>query len=324
MSKRNAIVKPVEKEMEAFNQLYKKVLQGHSSDFQSMIDYVNEANGKKIRPLISLLTAKVCGETNQKTVDYAVVLELLHTATLIHDDVVDDTKVRRGRPSANARYDNRVAVLLGDYILSIAIVRAVMSQSLQILGIISSLAQNLAEGELSQLISSDGKMISEERYFEIIRKKTAVLLSSCSEMGALSVGADKQTIENFRLFGEYLGICFQIRDDIFDYFEQGDIGKPTGNDIREGKVTLPLIYALHTAPKEKAAEMLKLIREGNFTIDNVQLLINFAKEFKGIEYAETKMKNIRQQALILLDDFPETEAKKALIELVDYVIERRK
>ncbi|GHS91731.1 octaprenyl-diphosphate synthase [Bacteroidia bacterium] len=324
MSKRNAIVKPVEKEMEAFNQLYKKVLQGHSSDFQSMIDYVNEANGKRIRPLISLLTAKVCGETNQKTVDYAVVLELLHTATLIHDDVVDDTKIRRGRPSANARYDNRVAVLLGDYILSIAIVRAVMSQSLQILGIISNLAQNLAEGELSQLISSDGKIISEERYFDIIRKKTAVLLSSCSEMGALSVGANKQTIENFRLFGEYLGICFQIRDDIFDYFEQGDIGKPTGNDIREGKVTLPLIHALHTAPKEEAAKMLKLIRESNFTINNIQLLINFAKEFKGIEYAETKMKNIRQQALALLDDFPETEAKKALIELVDYVIERRK
>lgn len=324
MSKRNAIVKPVEKEMEAFNQLYQKVLQGHSSDFQSMIDYVNEANGKKIRPLVSLLTAKVCGETNQKTVDYAVVLELLHTATLIHDDVVDDTKIRRGRPSANARYDNRVAVLLGDYILSIAIVRAVMSQSLQILGIISNLAQNLAEGELSQLISCDGKIISEERYFDIIRKKTAVLLSSCSEMGALSVGADKQTIENFRLFGEYLGICFQIRDDIFDYFEQGDIGKPTGNDIREGKVTLPLIHALHTAPKEEAAKMLKLIREGNFSIDNIQLLITFAKEFKGIEYAETKMENIRQQALTLLDDFPETEAKKALIGLVDYVIERRK
>ncbi len=324
MSKHDAIVKPVEKEMKAFNHLYSEVLQGHSTDFQSMIDYINEANGKKIRPLISLLTAKVCGETNQKTIDYAVVLELLHTATLIHDDVVDDTKTRRSRPSINARYDNRIAVLLGDYILSLAIVRAVMSQSLQILSIISSLAQNLVDGELSQMISSDEKIIDEERYFHIIRKKTAVLLSSCSEMGALSVGADKKTIESFRLFGEYLGICFQIKDDIFDYFEQGEIGKPTGNDIREGKVTLPLIYALRTAPKERSGEMLNLIRTADFSTGNIQRLTDFAKEFQGIEYAQTKMDQIKQQALALLNDFPESEAKKALIQLVDYIIERKK
>ncbi len=324
MSKRDAIVKPIEKEMATFNQLYNEVLQGHSPDFQSMIDFVSESNGKKIRPMISLLTAKICGDINENTLNYAVVLELLHTATLIHDDVVDDTKVRRGRPSVNAQYDNRMAVLLGDYILSLSIIRAVMSQSLLILGIISRLAQNLAEGELSQWASSDGKNVDEERYFEIIRKKTAVLLSSCSEMGALSSKADKATVEKFRLFGEYLGICFQIKDDIFDYFEQGQLGKPTGNDLREGKVTLPLIYALRNAPANQSAEMLELIKKNDFTAENIDLLIDFAKDNGGIEYAQAKMKETKQKALDILDEFPESDAKKAMIDLVDYIIERNK
>ena len=324
MSKLNAIVKPVEKEMEIFNQLYKEVLQGHSPDFQSMIDFVNESNGKKIRPVVSLLTAKICGEINENTLNYAVVLELLHTATLIHDDVVDDTKTRRGRPSVNARYDNRMAVLLGDYILSLSIIRAVMSQSLQILGIISRLAQNLAEGELSQWASSDGKNIEEQRYFEIIRKKTAVLLSSCSEMGALSTKADKNTVEKFRLFGEYLGICFQIKDDIFDYFEQGELGKPTGNDLREGKVTLPLIYALKNAPANQSAKMLELLKKNDFTTENIKTLTDFAKENGGIEYAEAKMQETKQKALDILSEFPESDAKTAMIDLVDYIIERNK
>ena len=324
MSKRDAIVKPVEKEMEIFNQLYKEVLQGHSPDFQSMIDFLNESNGKKIRPVVSLLTAKICGEINENTLNYAVVLELLHTATLIHDDVVDDTKTRRGRPSVNARYDNRMAVLLGDYILSLSIIRAVMSQSLQILGIISRLAQNLAEGELSQWASSDGKNIEEQRYFEIIRKKTAVLLSSCAEMGALSTKADNETVKKFRLFGEYLGICFQIKDDIFDYFEQGQLGKPTGNDLREGKVTLPLIYALRNASVDQSAKMLELLKNNDFTAENIKTLTDFAKENGGIEYAEAKMQETKQKALDILAEFPESDAKTAMIELVDYIIERNK
>ncbi len=324
MDKRDAIAKPVENEMKAFSELYLEVLQGHSSDFQSMIDYISETNGKKIRPLVLLLCAKVCGNINPQTISYAVVLELLHTATLIHDDVVDDTKERRGRQSVNARYDNRMAVLLGDYILSIAIIRAVMSQSLQILGIISRLAQNLAEGELSQWACSKGQIVDEDHYFEIIRKKTAVLLSSCSEMGALSTGANRETVENFRLFGEYVGLCFQIKDDIFDYYEQGDIGKPTGNDLREGKVTLPLIYALNNTPQEEAESMLEIIKKQDFTTENIQRLISFAKENKGIEYAEAKMEETKQKALALLTNYPESEAKSALIDLVDYIIERNK
>ena len=324
MDNLTAITKPVQSEMDAFNQLFRETLQGHSSDFQSMIDYISGTNGKRIRPLIMMLSAKICGEINQKTIDYAIILELLHTATLIHDDVVDETKERRGQPSANALYDNRAAVLLGDYILSLAIVKAVIAQNFRILEIMSCLAKNLAEGELSQLISSKESIIDEERYFEIIWKKTAVLLSSCSEMGALSVGANESEVKKMQKIGENLGICFQIKDDIFDYFEQGEIGKPTGNDIREGKITLPLIYALNTAPKEEADQMHTIIDQQDFTAENIKVLLDFAKKYKGIEYAEKRMREIKEKNITLLADFPASEAKTALIDLIDYIIERKK
>lgn len=318
------IIKPVEEEMKVFSKLYKESLAGHSTDFQSMIDYIAKADGKKIRPLLLLLTAKTCGTISQNTFDYALVLELLHNATLIHDDVVDDTKQRRGRASVNAQYDNKTAVLLGDYILSIAIVKAVKTQSLEILKIISNLAMNLTEGELRQLRVSGGKIINETDYLDIIRKKTAILLSSCTEIGAISAGADIKTIEAFRLVGEYIGICFQIKDDIFDYYEQGEIGKPTGNDLREGKVTLPLIYALDQVDETKSKSMLQIIQEGNFSEENISLLISFAKENGGVEYAKSKMAEFKQKALDIIKSFPENEGKKALIELVDYIIDRDK
>lgn len=310
--------------MEAFNRLYEEVLQGHPSEFQSMIDYIYQANGKQIRPLILLLSAKICGKINDKTFNFAVVLELLHTATLIHDDVIDDTKVRRGKASVNACYDNRIAVLLGDYILSLSIIRTILARNFQVMEIISNVAKNLAEGELTQWTASNGTILKEERYFEIIRKKTAVLLSSCAELGALSVDADKETIEQFRLFGEHIGLCFQIKDDIFDYFEQGEIGKPTGNDLREGKITLPLIYALNHAPKHESEQMTEILKSRNLTMKNIRKLILFAKQQKGIEYAESKMEESRQKALAILSQFPDSEAKSGLIQLVDYIINRNK
>ncbi|GHV71870.1 octaprenyl-diphosphate synthase [Bacteroidia bacterium] len=300
------------------------MLQGHNDDFQSMINFVSSRNGKRIRPLILLLSAKLCGETNQKTIDYAIILELLHTATLIHDDVVDNTMERRSQPSANAKYDNRLAVLLGDYILSLAITQAVLAQNFAILNIISRLAQNLAEGELTQLISSKELLFDEKRYFEVIWKKTAVLLSSCSEMGALSVDASPENREKLRLIGENLGICFQIKDDIFDYFEQGEIGKPTGNDIREGKITLPLIHALKTAPKEISDAMFAIIQKKNYSPENIKQLTDFAKAYHGIEYAQSKMLEIKEKTITLLNDFPDSETKTALIHLIDYIIEREK
>lgn len=311
-------------EIAAFDDLFKKILQGHNPLYQQMIDYIADGSGKKIRPLLVLLSAKLCGSTNQKTIDYAIILELLHTATLIHDDVVDDTLQRRNRPSVNAKYGNQMAVLLGDYVLTLAIKLGTETKDSYILAIFSDLAQNLVEGELSQLISTNSVAYNEEDYFEIIRKKTAILLSTCTEMGALSVGAEKEKVEKLRLIGEKLGLCFQIKDDIFDYYDQGNIGKPTGNDIREGKITLPLIYALNNAPETISSEMKEIIKEHQFTIDNISKLIAFAKEYKGIDYAVAKMENLRKEVLFLLDEFPDSENKNTMIYLVDFIINRKK
>jgi len=317
-----SIAQPVKAEMEVFNRLFTETLHGHNPDFQSMIDFISGKNGKRIRPLILLLSAKLCGEPSEKSVDYAVMLELLHTATLIHDDVVDNTMERRGQLSVNAKYDNRIAVLLGDYILAMAITKAILTQNFTVLDIISRLAQNLAEGELAQLISSKELRFNESRYFEVIWKKTAFLLSSCSEMGAISVNASREEQEKLRLIGENLGMCFQIKDDIFDYFDQGNIGKPTGNDIREGKITLPLIYALNAAPKTESDRILKLIQTRDFSPETIREFIDFAKENKGIEYAYSKMEEIKANTLALLNDFPDSDAKISLIGLGDYIIER--
>ena len=324
MDKLQTITQPVRKEMDVFNRLFTEVLRGHNDDFQSMIDFISGKNGKRIRPLILLLSAKLCGEPNEKTIDYAVILELLHTATLVHDDVVDNTMERRGQLSVNAKYDNRVAVLLGDYILALAITRAILSKNFAVLDIISRLAQNLAEGELAQLIASKELLFNEQRYFEVIWKKTAFLLSSCSEMGAISLNVSSEKQEKLRLIGENLGMCFQIKDDIFDYFEQGNIGKPTGNDIREGKITLPLIYALNTAPKSASEPIFNFIRNRDFSSETVRQLTDFAKEYKGIEYAQSKMQEIREKTLLLLNDFPDSEGKTGLTHLIDYIIEREK
>jgi len=324
MNRLNHITQPVEKEMDVFNRIFAETLRGHNNDFQSMIDFISGKNGKRIRPLILLLSAKLCGEPTEKSIDYAVMLELLHTATLIHDDVVDNTMERRGQLSVNAKYDNRVAVLLGDYILSMSITKAILSQNFTVLDIISRLAKNLAEGELAQLIASNELRYNEKHYFEIIWKKTAFLLSSCSEMGAISVNANPEKQEKLRLIGENLGMCFQIKDDIFDYFDNGDLGKPTGNDIREGKITLPLIYALNTASKSDYERYFKIIKNRDFSPETIKQLTDFAKNNKGIEYAQSKMQEIKEKTISLLNDFPDSDAKISLIQLSDYIIERDK
>ena len=311
-------------ELSEFNVLYEKTLKNHSSLFQHMIDYITEGGGKKIRPTLVFLSAKLCGTPNQKTADYAVIVELLHTATLIHDDVVDKTMERRNRLSVNAKYDNRLAVLLGDFVLTLAIQLGVKTENLKILSILAELSKNLVEGELFQLTSSGESIINENRYFEIIYKKTATLLATCTEMGAISVDTDKEKLEKMRLIGEKLGLCFQIKDDIFDYFDQGEIGKPTGNDIREGKITLPLIYSLNNAPEAIASEMKQIIKYQNFNSENITKLIDFAKTYKGIDYAQQKMEEIKEDILSLLSSFDESEAKKSMIQFVDFIIKRKK
>ncbi|MDR0832652.1 MAG: polyprenyl synthetase family protein [Candidatus Symbiothrix sp.] len=318
------ITYPVKKELEAFRKLYTDALNSHITHFQFMLDFISKKKGKHIRPLILILSAKLCGEPTKKTLEYAVVLELLHTATLIHDDVVDNTRERRGQPSVMSEYDNRAAVLLGDYILSQAIVRGVETDNLTALKIMANLAQNMSDGELTQLIAASELIVDEKRYLEVIRKKTAVLLSSCSEMGALSVNADPETTKILHSIGENLGMCFQIRDDIFDYFEQGDLGKPTGNDIREGKITLPLIHALQTAPKDQSDAMQKVIQSRDSSPSTIQMLIQFAKDYHGIEYAQEKMLAIKAETISLLKRFPDSDTKTAMLLLIDYIIEREK
>jgi octaprenyl-diphosphate synthase len=320
------ITQTVQKEMEAFIALYREALYSHVNDFQLMLDFVSSKKGKYIRPLVLILSAKLCKrEISQDTLEYAVILELLHTATLIHDDVVDNTQERRGQPSVMAKFDNRIAVLLGDYILSQSIIRGVNMKNFFILKILSQLAQDLVEGELTQLISSTKIIIEEQRYFQVIRKKTATLFASCTEIGALSVlRTPAEQTETLRQIGENLGLCFQLKDDMFDYFEQGDIGKPTGNDIREGKITLPLIHALKVAPQEDSQAMMSLIQKQDFSQENIKRLIVFAKKHNGIEYAQRKMQEIKEKTSLLLDRFPDSTTKTTFIHLIDYIIDREK
>ena len=318
------ITRPIQSWLDEFEQLYAETMQVSGINFQPMLDFVSAQKGKRIRPQVLLLAAQLCGNPNRNSLEYALILELLHTATLIHDDVVDDTKKRRGQPSVMAKFGNRSAVLLGDYILSIAINHGVATKNFKILEILASLAQYLSEGELAQLKSSSEILIDEVCYFEIIQKKTAILLSSCAEMGAISVNADVEKTEILQRIGKYLGICFQLRDDIFDYYKQGELGKPTGNDIKEGKVTLPLIYALRTAPKEESKAILSMIQERRFSSENIQKIMHFAKVYQGIEYAKAKMQEFKIEVVKLLKYFPDTEAKQAVLLLTDYIIGRTK
>lgn len=322
MDKIDTITRPIKQEIELCRKLFKDALHGHHSEYQGMLDYIAEANGKQIRPIALLLSAQLCGEINQKTIDYAIVVELLHTATLIHDDVVDSASERRGQASVNTKFGNQIAVLLGDYILSLAITRGIRARDFTVLDVMGKLAQGLAQGELTQLVFSKGLNINEENYFEVIREKTAILLASCTELGAISAGADTEDVNILREIGENLGLCFQIKDDIFDYFEQKKIGKPTGNDIREGKITLPLIHALNTAPRTISEAMSSIITKQDYTPENIFKLTEFAKAYGGIEYAEFHMRNIKDKTTALLDKYPASEAKTAMIGLVDYIIER--
>ena len=236
MDNRRKIEEAVSEEFQRFNDEFDASLRSETRRLQAAIDQILNATGKHVRPLLVLLTAKMCGQVTDDTINSAVLLELLHTATLIHDDVIDETKQRRGLPSLNAIFDNRISVLVGDYVLSTALIRSIRTGNLRIIGIVSNLGRDLSEGEIKQLETAEESILDEACYMQVIRKKTAMLLSACTEIGAISSGASDELIDKCREFGEYLGFAFQIKDDIFDYFKEANIGKPTGNDIREGKI----------------------------------------------------------------------------------------
>lgn len=323
MIDRRKIEEPVAAEFARFNEEFESSLRSETKRLQAAIEQILRSTGKHVRPLLVLLSAKTCGSVTDCTINSAVFLELLHTATLIHDDVVDETRERRGVPSLNAIFDNRVAVLTGDYILSTALIRSIQTGDLRIIGIISNLGRDLSEGEIKQMETADESILDESCYLQVIYKKTATLLSACTAIGAISAGADKQTIEAMKKFGENIGYAFQIRDDIFDYYKESNIGKPTGNDIREGKVTLPLLYALKQE-SVKAGTMLEIVLTKDFTDEHIDQLILFAKEQGGIEYAMKRMTDFRNEAVRALDIFPDSPSRRALIDLADYIILRDK
>jgi octaprenyl-diphosphate synthase len=267
------------------------------------------------------LTAKMLGESNVTTFDAASLVELLHTATLVHDDVVDDANERRGFFSVNALWKNKIAVLVGDYMLSRILLLSIEKNNTELLGVVARAVREMSEGELLQIEKARNLDITEEVYFEVIRKKTASLIATCCEAGAISVNALEQR-ENMRKFGELVGLAFQIKDDIFDYGSHGNIGKPTGNDIREQKMTLPIIYTINHAKKEIASELVDIVKNHNEESTKIKRAIQLVIENGGIEYAFQRMNELANQALEIIQPLPESNAKRSLIGLVEYTITR--
>ena len=318
----NLIRKPIEGELANYKQLFDETLT-HKDPFMSQaLSYIKGRSGKMMRPILTLLVAKEMGEVVTPSLNSAISLELLHTASLVHDDVVDEAGERRGQASVNKKYDNKVAVLLGDYLLSLSLAQAAQTRNLDAVSIIARLGGTLSEGEIFQLENIDNEVLSESAYFRIVERKTAALFSACAQLGAISVGADAKCVETARRLGEIIGVCFQIRDDIFDYYKE-DIGKPTGNDLREGKFTLPAIYAITNNPSPRMSDLVKRVKQQQATTEEIEEIIEFTKVNGGIEYAERKMVELRDEALQLLADFKNAEIQEALKQYIAFVVDRK-
>lgn len=321
---------PIEAELTGFIELFNSSLSHEDGMLGSALEHIRKRAGKRMRPMLILLMAKNFGQVTEVTQHAAVGLELLHTASLVHDDVVDESRERRGQASVNATYDNKVAVLVGDYILSTALLHVAHTGSQQIVTYLAELGRTLSNGEILQLTNIGRKDISEDVYYDVIKQKTAALFEACCAMGALSAGASDDAIAKAKKFGQNLGVIFQIRDDIFDYYDSPQIGKPTGNDMAEGKLTLPVIYALNSTRDEAMTALAFKVKDHAATQDEIARLVTFAKEKGGIDYAERRMEELHAEAVALLDsiskdDSPEKQAvKRALLAYLDFVIKREK
>ena len=317
------ILRPIEGEFATFKKMQDDLAVNPNPLLREIILHVNKQRGKQMRPMMVLLCAKLWGEVTDTTYSAALALEMLHTGSLVHDDVVDESMQRRGQASVNAIYNNKLAVLVGDYLLSMALAFTGRCENPRITRLVGALGQTLADGEIFQMFHSHEKLVSEEVYLEIIRKKTASLFATCAEIGALSVGAAEEDVARARQIGELIGICFQIRDDIFDYYTS-DVGKPTGNDMREGKLTLPIIYAVRTHGDDHTRSMIDRLKEGELAEEEIAELIDFAKQHGGIAYAEQMMQDYRQRAIALLPEEGDEEVKEAIVAYMDAVINRTK
>lgn len=313
----------ISSDLERLQKIIKQSLSSNSLLLNKIVDKYLETKGKQIRPIIVVLSAKFFGaEVSDGVLCGAASVELLHNASLIHDDVIDETKQRRGHDTINNTWDNHIAVLVGDFFVSNALACAIRTNDFRVISTISELGKELSTGEIDQIDVAKHHSIDEQTYFSIINKKTASLFQSCVKVGGYSVGASDIDIANLSKFVELLGLSFQIKDDIFDYFKDDAIGKPTGNDLREGKVTLPLIYALSRTESPRHEEMRRLADSDSLTTEQIETLIDFAKAEGGIEYAYATMERLRAEARSILEPYPDNEAKRAFLSLFDYIIKR--
>lgn len=320
------IKQPIETELGDFIELFNHALDHEDGLLQTVLNHIKQRAGKRMRPILILLVAKNFGQVSSVTQHAAVGLELLHTASLVHDDVVDEAAERRGQASVNADYDNKVAVLVGDYVLSTALLHVSYTHSEIIVRRLAELGRTLSDGEVLQLANIQSKKVTEEVYYKIIERKTAALFEACAAIGAESAGATEEEVEAARLFGKNLGIVFQIRDDIFDYYDsEAEIGKPTGNDLAEGKLTLPIIYALNSTENEEMNALARKVKAHDVTREEIEKLVAFAKDNGGIEYAERRMWDFHAEAQSFIDTYVKDESVRTSLQTyLDYVIKRNK
>ena len=325
MSQLSLIKKPIEGYLDDFIKLFNDSLSHTDGLLSQVLEHIRSRGGKRMRPMLILLIAKNYGGISSVTQHSAVGLELLHTASLVHDDVVDESKERRGQASVNAEYNNKVAVLVGDYVLSTALLNVALTNNTHIVQSLAELGRTLSNGEILQLSNIQNSEFSEEVYYEVIKMKTAALFEACCEIGAMSANATEEDLEKAKSFGRNLGIMFQIRDDIFDYYDSKEIGKPTGNDMTEGKLTLPVLYALNSTEDEEMKAIARKVKSRDVSQEEISRLVAFTKANGGIEYAEQKMLELRSQCLQFIDAESVTEEIRiALTAYIDYVIQRNK
>ena len=317
------IKQPIEKDLNDFIELFNSSLTHEQTLLSEVLAHIRKRGGKRMRPILMLLMAKNYGQVSSVTQYSAVGLELLHTASLVHDDVVDESGERRGQASVNASYNNKVAVLVGDYILSTALLNVAHTGNQRIIEYLAELGRVLAAGEILQLSNINNQEIREDVYYDVIKQKTAALFEACAAIGAISANAPDEEVKKARQFGQNLGIMFQIRDDIFDYFDSKEIGKPTGNDMAEGKLTLPVIYALNNTDFDSMLTLAKKVKAGTVNKDEIAVLVEFTKQQGGIEYAEQKMQDFSKLCMSYIDEcITNKPVKEALTAYVDYVVQR--
>jgi octaprenyl-diphosphate synthase len=319
------IKKPIQSDLDSFINLFNESLSHTDGMLEQVLDHIRQRAGKRMRPMLILLVARNYGQVTDAALHAAVGLELLHTASLVHDDVVDESGERRGQASVNATYNNKVAVLVGDFILSTALLNVSRTHNEVIVQYLANLGRTLSNGEILQLTNISNQEISEEVYYQVIKQKTAALFEACAGIGALSSGASEEDVHKAKKFGQDLGIMFQIRDDIFDYSESTEIGKPTGNDMTEGKLTLPVIYALNSTGDQEMLALAGKVKDRTVTADEIERLVAFTKAHGGIEYADKRMNDFKKSA----QHFIETQVTDGDIRLafqayLDFVIERSK